>query len=85
MEKLVKLVIDTGSEEKYQQRTKKLQTLVWKNYFAFVFFVFLWKDKSFIALFHESATYIKYWKCLVKIMTLYSFARKRRISLRSSV
>ena len=28
LEKLVKLVIDTGSEEKYQRRTKKIQTLV---------------------------------------------------------
>ena len=37
LEKLVKLVIDTGSEEKYQRRTKKIQTLVWKNYFVFLF------------------------------------------------
>ena len=32
-----------------------------KLFCIFIFFVVLWKDNSFIALFHESAMYIKYW------------------------
>ena len=42
-----------------------------KLFRIFIFFVFLWKHNSFITLFHESAMYIKYWKFLVKIMTLH--------------
>ena len=42
-----------------------------KLFRIFIFFVFLWKHNSFIALFHESAMYIKYWKFLVKTMTLH--------------
>ena len=67
LEKLVKLVIDTGSEENYQKITKKLPNNTnltsMKKLFCifciFIFFVFLWKD-NFVALFHESAMYIKH-------------------------
>ena len=41
-----------------------------KLFCIIIFFVFLWKDNSFSALFYASAMHIKYCKCLAKILWL---------------